>query len=265
VRFDPPLVEATLLRRYKRFFADVRFDDGSEDTAHTNNTGRMTGCATPGARVLLSRAPEGNKLAWRWHAVKTGRVWTCVDTQLPNRVVLDALRRRAIPELTGYAGVRGEVRLAEVTGARATRPSARAVGSRSTRSAPRTAATRFDVGLWRDADTRAAPPDALVEVKNVTLRDGRLALFPDAPSERGRKHLAELAQLARDGTRAVLIPFVGRADVRAFDAAVEVDPAWAAALDDAAAAGVLVLPLQARLGPREVRVTGPLAWERRPR
>lgn len=241
MRFDPPLVEATLLRRYKRFFADVRFDDGGEDTAHTNNTGRMTGCSTPGARVLLSPAPEGNKLAWRWRAVRTGRVWTCVDTQLPNRVVLHALRRGAIPELAGYAGLRGEVRVDALPG------------------------TRFDVGLWRDADTRAAPPDALVEVKNVTLRDGRLALFPDAPSERGRKHLAELAELARAGTRAALIPFVGRVDVRAFDAAVEVDPAWAHALDDAAAAGVLVLPLQARLGRRGVRILGPLPWERRPR
>lgn len=235
MRFDPPLETATLLRRYKRFVVDVRLTDGSLSVAHTNNTGRMTGCCTPGASVLLSRAPEGNKLPWRLRAVRVGRAWVCVDTQLPNALVADALRRRRIPELAGYDQVATEVR----------------VGS-----------SRFDVAL---GDSSGALGPAWVEVKNVTLREDAFALFPDAPSERGRKHLTELIRLAADGARCVLIPFVGRADVAAFDAAAHVDPAWAVLLDEAAAGGVEILPWQARIGRREAALRRPLPWRRRAR
>ncbi|GJM21021.1 MAG: sugar fermentation stimulation protein [Planctomycetota bacterium] len=279
MRFDPPLTEATLLRRYKRFFADIEFDDGTRDTAHTNNTGRMTGCSTPGARVLVSRAPAGNKLAWRWHAVKLGSVWQCVDTQLPNKLVVEALRAREIPELARYTGVRAEVKLDgpsrfdaglwELSAAELSASDAPAADGTRTRRAladsPREPPPDRSLAARRRDPTRARAPDAVVEVKNVTLRDGHLALFPDAPTERGRKHLAELTALARAGTRAVLIPFVGRSDVRAFDAAVDIDPAWAHALDSAADAGVLVLPQQARLSKRGAQLSGPLPWERRPR
>jgi sugar fermentation stimulation protein A len=109
-------------------------------------------------------------------------------------------------------------------------------------------------------DSRGRRPPCFVEVKNVTLREGRVALFPDAVSERGRKHLHELAREVRRGHRAVLLPFVARADCHAFDAAHEIDPDWARALSRAAAAGVEVLPYRARIGRRGVRLGEALPW-----
>lgn len=232
MRYDPPLVEATLLRRYKRFLADVRFADGTVATAHTSNTGRMTGCAEPGSTVLLAPAPPTNKLAWSWKVVRAGRAWVNVDTQLPNRLVVDALRRGRVPELSGYDQVRAEVRCGD---------------------------HRFDAQLTCSRD---ALPPCWVEVKNVTLRDGRLARFPDSPSERGRQHLDLLAERVAAGERAVLLPFVARADVDAFAAAPAIDPAWAEALERAAGAGVEVLPWQARIDRHGIRLDRALPWQR---
>lgn len=229
-----PLVEAVLLRRYKRFLADVRLADGSVVVAHTSNTGRMTGCAEPGASVLLSPAPPGARIPYRWRLVRVGRSWVCIDTLLPNRVVADALRRRAIPSLAMY--------------------------DRVTTEAPHSDGGRMDVLL---SDSTGVHPPCAVEVKNVTLRRGRRALFPDAPSERGRRHLEQLARHVARGGRAVLLPFVARGDCLSFAAADDVDPAWADALEAAASAGVEVLPWQARVGRRSVALARPLPWIRR--
>lgn len=236
MRFDGELVEAVLLRRYKRFLADVRMRDGEVVVAHTPNTGRMTGCAEPGSPVLLARAPEGSKIPWRWRLVQVGRDWVSVDTQLPNRLVVAALRAGLIPELRGYDAVRPE--------------------------APWPDGGRMDA-LLTDSSGSLAP--CAVEVKNVTLRQDEFAVFPDAPSERGRRHLEQLARHVLGGGRAVLLPFVARGDCRAFDAAVEVDPEWAEALDAAAEAGVEVLPWQARVDRQGVELERPLSWIRRPR
>ncbi len=237
MRFDPPLEHATLLRRYKRFLADVEFADGTRATAHCTNTGRMTGCCEPGSRVLVARADNpGRKLAWTLRGVKVGRSWVSVDTMMPNHVVADALRRRRIPELAGYDTVATEVRYGEEL------------------------RSRIDVLL---TDSAGALPPAYVEVKNVTLRDGDHAIFPDAVSARGAKHLDELEREVARGHRAVLLPFVARADCTLFDAAREVDPHWADTLDRATAAGVEVLPWRARLDRRALRLERPLPWARR--
>jgi sugar fermentation stimulation protein A len=203
--------------------------------AHCINTGRMTGCAEPGARVLLSAAPPGRKLRWTWRLVRVGRCWVSVDTSLPNRVVADALRRRRVPALAAYDEVATEVPYG--------------VEGRS----------RIDVRL---SDSSGRLPPCWVEVKNVTLREGRRALFPDAVSARGLKHLHELSAMAAAGQRAVLLPFVARADCHAFGAAWSIDPAWAAGLDAAAEAGVEVLPWRARIDRRGIRLGTPLPWQR---
>jgi len=212
------LVPGTLIQRYKRFLADVRLSDGSVVTAHTTNTGSMKTCWEPGDRVLLEPAanPE-RKLKFTWLAVERDGGWVGVETGMPNRVVAEAARRDALPGLPGLREVRTEVKYG---------------AERS----------RIDV-LALDAEGR----QVFVEVKNTTLKDGLWALFPDAVTERGTKHLRELQGMVRESHRAAIALFVHRTDVDRFDAAREVDPVYAAELDRAAEAGVAILPLAVRL------------------
>ncbi len=216
------LVPGTLLQRYKRFLADVRLADGSVVTAHTTNTGSMKTCWEPGDRVLLEPAANPDrKLKFTWLAVERPGGWVGVETGMPNRVVAEAARRDALPGLPGLQSVRTEVKY----------------GAEN---------SRIDV-LALDGDGR----QVYLEVKNTTLKDGAWALFPDAVTERGTKHLRELQAMVREGHRAAIALFVHRTDVDRFDAAREIDPAYAAELDRAAETGVAVLPLAVRLLPRE--------------
>ncbi|MFT5286253.1 MAG: sugar fermentation stimulation protein A [Planctomycetota bacterium] len=206
----PPLI-ARFERRYKRFFADVTLDDGSTLTAHCPNTGSLTGCKVEGARVLLrdSNNPK-RKLRYTWQAIEIDGTWVNVDTLLPNRVVREAIELGRVPALVGYADLRTEV----------------AYGDRS----------RIDVLL-----TDAEKPDCYIEVKSTTLVDGELAMFPDAVTERGRKHLGELVKMVQAGHRAVQLFLVSRGDVTRFQPADHIDPAYGQALREAAIAGVEVL------------------------
>jgi sugar fermentation stimulation protein A len=211
VQFPAPLVPGTLLRREKRFFAYVRLDDGREVVAHTTNTGRMTGCSAPGSRVWLSPAdrPE-RKLKWTWELVEVAPgVKLGVNTVLTNRVAEEAILDGTIGALSGYATLRREVRYGQER-------------------------SRIDLLLQDDAR-----PDCWIEVKSATLlaAAGR-AEFPDAPTERGRKHLRELASMVRAGDRAVLLFVVLRGDAEVVAPADSVDPEYGAELRRAAAAGV---------------------------
>jgi sugar fermentation stimulation protein A len=212
------LVPGTLIQRYKRFLADVRLEDGTVVTAHTTNTGSMKTCWEPGDRVLLERAanPE-RKLAFTWLAVERPGGWVGVETGMPNRVVAEAARRDALPGLPGLHNVRTEVKYGDER-------------------------SRIDV-LALDGEGR----QVFIEVKNTTLKEGPWALFPDAVTARGTKHLRELQAMVRAGHRAAIAFFVHRTDVDRFDAAWEIDPVYAAELDRAAATGVAVLPLTVRL------------------
>lgn len=237
------LVPGTLIQRYKRFLADVRLGDGSVVTAHTTNTGSMKTCWEPGDRVLLEPAANPDrKLKFTWLAVERAGGWVGVETGMPNRVVAEAARRDALPGLPGLREVRTEVRY----------------GAEN---------SRIDV-LARDVEGR----QVFIEVKNATLKAGAWGLFPDAVTERGTKHLRELQAMVREGHRAAIALFVHRTDVDRFDAAREVDPAYALELDRAAAAGVAVLPLAVRLVTRPGKdglwglgweLPGLLPWERR--
>ncbi|MCE1203631.1 MAG: DNA/RNA nuclease SfsA [Holophagaceae bacterium] len=227
------LVEGRLIQRYKRFLADVELEDGSIVTAHTTNTGSMKTCWEPGDSVLLEPAanPE-RKLKFTWLAVERPGGWVGVETGMPNRVVAEAARRDALPGLPGLHTVRTEVKYG------------------SERS-------RIDV-LALDGEER----QVFIEVKNTTLKEGPWALFPDAVTERGTKHLRELQAMVREGHRAAIALFVHRTDVDRFDAAREIDPAYAAELERAAKTGVAVLPLAVRLvTTREPSGLWNLAWE----
>jgi sugar fermentation stimulation protein A len=226
------LLLGKILQRYKRFLADVELENGSIVTAHCTNTGSMKTCWEAGDPVLLEPAVNPDrKLKYTWLACRRGQGWIGVETGMPNKVVAEAARKGGIPGLAGLHSVRTEVKY----------------GAEN---------SRIDV-LALDAEGR----QAFIEVKNTTLREGAKVLFPDAVSERGTKHLRELQAMVREGHRAAIAFFVHRTDVEAFDAARAIDPAYAAELDRAEAAGVLVLPLKVGLA-TERREDGrwSLAW-----
>jgi sugar fermentation stimulation protein A len=228
VRFSSPPLEGRLVRRYQRFFAEVELEGGERLVAHCANTGSLIGCQEPGSRVWLRDSGNAaRKLRFTWQAVRVGRAWVNVDTSLPNRVVAEAVAAGAVPELAGYAGLRREV--------------------------PYGLGSRIDL-LLEDR----ARGTCHVEVKCTTYAVGSLALFPDAVTERGTRHLGELARLARAGRRAVQLFFVSRADVRGFRPAEEIDPEYARALRRAARAGVEVLAYRARVEARRLELADPL-------
>lgn len=225
------LLEGRLIQRYKRFLADVELPDGHVVTAHCTNTGSMKTCWEPGDRVLLEPASNPNrKLKYTWLACERPRGWVGVDTGMPNRVMAEAARRDRVPGLSGLHSVRTEVKY----------------GAEHSR-----------IDIWaQDAEGR----DVYIEVKNTTLLEGDWALFPDAVTERGLKHLRELQAMVRAGHRAAIAFFVHRTDVTQFDAPRCIDPAYAAELDRAAAAGVLILPIRVHMAAENAREGWSLSW-----
>jgi len=225
MRFAAPLVSGRLIRRYKRFLADVLLDTGETVAAHVANPGAMLGLAEPGMRVWLSRSDSRTRtLPWSLELVEADGTIVGIHTGHPNRLVAEAITAGAIPELAGYATVRREV----------------AYGTNS----------RVDFLL-------SAPdrPDAYVEVKNVHLsrRKGR-AEFPDSVTARGAKHLAELAKVAERGERAVMLYLVQRGDAEAMSLARDIDPAYAKAFDRALASGVEAIAYACRVTKVEIEV-----------
>ena len=212
--FPTPLVPARLIRRYKRFLADVMLEtDGREVTVHCPNPGAMLGLAEPGMRVWLEPNDDpAKKLKFGWRLVELeAEQLAGIDTGVPNRVVGEALRSGAIPELARYGDVRPEVRY----------------GVNS----------RIDFLL-----SEVGMPDVYVEVKNVHLRRvSDLAEFPDCVTTRGAKHLDELSRMVEDGHRAVMLYLVQRSDCGRMSLARDIDPAYGAAFDRAREAGVEVL------------------------
>ncbi len=216
----PPLVAGRLVKRYKRFLADVTLDDGRLVTAHSANTGSMMGCAEPGSRVWLSASSNPKrKLAFTWELVEAEPgVVVGIHTGRANALVEEAICAGHLPALAGAASIRREVRY----------------GHNS----------RIDLLLEFDHG-----PPCHVEVKNVTLvRDG-VALFPDAVTARGTKHLHEMAQVVRDGGRAAMVYCVQRSDAESLSPAKEIDAAYARALGTALEAGVEAYALSGRPDP----------------
>lgn len=225
MRFPRPLVSGRLLRRYKRFLADVILDDGGEITAHCANPGSMLGLAAPGSRVYLSRSDDPKrKLAHSWELVEADGAMVGINTAWPNLLVADAIRDGTIAELAGYAAMRREVKY----------------GRNS----------RVDI-LLEDA----ARGRAFVEVKNVhLLRRPGLAEFPDCVTERGAKHLVELAGEVAAGHRAVMVYLIQRPDADRFALAADLDPAYARAFETARALGVEAVAYACRVGTEEIAV-----------
>jgi sugar fermentation stimulation protein A len=226
-----PLAHGVLVSRYKRFFADVRLDDGREITAHCPNPGAMLGLNTPGLGAWVSPA-EGakRKLAWTLELIEADGGLVGVNTLHPNRLVAEALALDLIPELRGYAVHRPEVKMG--------------------------AASRVDFVL-----EHPGRPRCWLEVKNCHFRRvGDLAEFPDCVAARSARHLRELAERAREGDRAVQLFVVQRTDCQRFAACADLDPVYAAELATAATAGVEVLCYNCEISSMGIRISRALPW-----
>jgi sugar fermentation stimulation protein A len=232
--FAQPLIPATLLRRYKRFLADARLDDGREVTAHCANPGSMLGLKDEGTRIWLEPNDDPKKkLKYGWRLVEhENGHFTGVDTSVPNRALKAALLAHDIPELADYPSVRPEVKYGQNS--------------------------RIDFLL-----SGADKPDLYVEVKSVTL--SRLAgrgEFPDSVTARGAKHLKELTDMVQAGHRAMMFYLVQRTDTDHVTLASDIDPPYADAFDAARAAGVEVLAYGCKISPQSIQIGHPIPFER---
>lgn len=215
VTFSSQLHEGKLIKRYKRFFADVELTTGETVTAHCPNTGSMKTCGEPGDTVFLLHSPNPKrKLAYTWELTRTPAGFVGVNTARPNHIVADAIERGDIKELKGYQDLRQEVKYGENS--------------------------RIDI-LLSDAEKGRC----YVEVKNTTLLQNEAVVFPDAVTARGLKHLHELEQMVKDGHRAVMFYLINRSEGEYFSVAAAIDPAYAEGLRTAVKAGVEVLAYRA--------------------
>ena len=236
--FPAPLIPGRLVKRYKRFLADVTLDTGEAVTATCPNTGSMMGLTTPGSRVWLSESDSATrKYRHTWEMIETdlgrggGPVMVGINTNWPNRLVSEAIAACRVPQLAGYDSLKREQRY----------------GVNS----------RIDI-LLEDPKRGTA----YVEIKNVHLcRTPGLAEFPDSVTERGAKHLDELANMVAEGHRAVMVYLVQRADNDRLRLAADIDPAYAAAFAKAKTAGVEAIVLACTVSPEGIEVTREIVME----
>ncbi len=213
MQYDKPLVSATLVKRYKRFLADVILENGDEITVHCANTGAMTGCAEPESKIWLYKSDNlKRKYAFSWELVELAdpKGFICINTARPNQVVEQGLLAKKIPELAQYDSVRREVKYGE--------------------------GSRVDFLL-----THPGFSDVYLEVKSVTLHlEADLGAFPDAVTTRGQKHLQELMTIKQTGARAVLLFCVMHSKIKRVTVADHIDKKYADLLHEAITAGVEV-------------------------
>lgn len=224
MKFPDDLIEGRLVRRYKRFMADVLLPDGSEITAHCPNTGSMRGCQPDQARVWLTPANNPKrKLQYTWELVETapGEL-ACINTSRANGQARAAIGDDRIPALAGYPQIKAEVRYG---------------------------AEKSRIDLWLSGHSHCR--DAWVEVKNVTLSENGVGYFPDAVTERGQKHLRELMAQVAAGDRGVLLFCVNHTGIAEVRPADFIDPVYGQLLRTAASAGVELMAWQADLAAAE--------------
>lgn len=238
MRFPSPLHSGRLIKRYKRFLADIVLDSGEEITAHCANPGSMMGVAIEGSRVWVSLSDnKKRKLPYSWELIEIDDTLIPINTTNPNKIGHDAIEAGMIPELTGYETIRREVKYGENS--------------------------RIDLLLdGAKSNRKGRDKPCYVEIKNVHLsREKGLAEFPDSVTTRGAKHLAELKNVVAEGNRALMLFVVQRGDCNRFRPAVDLDPAYAAALTDAAEAGVETLCYDCEVTLSEVVLRKPLEIE----
>ena len=227
--FPAPLEPGILLKRYRRFLADVRLRDGTQVTVHCPNSGSMLSCSTPGSDVYLSRsASPHRKYPCTLEMIREGSTWIGVNTSLTNHLVVEGIENGDISELRAPDSIRREVKVS--------------------------AESRLDVLLTKG--TR----DIFVEIKSCTLVEGSCAMFPDAVTSRGTRHLRELADLVKQGREGILFFLVQRLDADFFRPAAHIDPLYARTLIEVHCQGVRILVYQAEVLPEGIRIVGALPF-----
>lgn len=228
MHWPSPLTQGRLIKRYKRFLADIELDDGEETTVHCPNPGRMLGLDHPGETVWVSRSKnKARKLPLTLELVEADGGLVGINTMHPNRLMEEAIRAEAIPELSGYARMRREVAYDD--------------------------GCRIDLLLEDDGR-----PPCFVEIKNVHLKRDGEAEFPDCVTARGTKHLGALKRQAASGARAIIAYVVQRSDCSSFSLARDIDPTYAQAFDEALAGGVEALCYDCAIDRDEIVVASPL-------
>lgn len=224
MQYDSPLIPATLIKRYKRFLADVRLLDGEETTVYCSNTGKMTGCATPGDRVWLQQHNDPKRkyqLSWELTQTRADH-WICVNTARANQLAVEAIQQSLLPGLSAYEQISREVRYGREN-------------------------SRIDLLLQGGQQ-----PDCYIEVKSCTLLQAQQGLFPDTVTLRGQKHLRELIEVKQQGQRAILLFMMLHSGIRSVLPAREIDPEYARLFDQAVAAGVEVISCQCCISPEGI-------------
>ncbi len=229
MQFTSPLVQGTLVKRYKRFLADVQMEDGEIITVHCPNTGTMLSCSAPDSPVCLSRSDNPKrKYPFTLEMVKTHSTWVGVNTARTNKLVAEAIVKEQIAEFRNITAIKTEIKTS--------------------------AHTRLDLQVSHGDGT------TLIEVKNCSLAVNRCAMFPDAITVRGTKHLRELTRLTREGLKACIFFLVQRMDADQFTPALHIDSNYGDALLHAAESGVMLLVYQAEVNPVGINIVGSLPY-----
>lgn len=227
--FKEKLIHGTLIQRYKRFLADIKLDDGTVVTAHCTNSGSMKSCLENGAEVYLTPVNDPKRRTkFTWEMIKINGDWVGINTGNPNKLAFEAISAGTIPELAGYTIVKREVQFGD---------------------------SRFDIFAENENEK------CFVEVKNVTLKEGKYALFPDSVTTRGQKHLKTLKEVKAAGMRAVMLYIIQRSDVEIFAPAREIDPNYAKALKIAVNSGVEVIAMLAKVTPEKIELLKKIPFE----
>jgi sugar fermentation stimulation protein A len=222
MQFSSPLIHGKLIKRYKRFLADVLLDNGETVVAHCTNSGTMLSCLETGADVYLTPVNDPKrKTKFTWEMIRINQNWVGVNTSWPNVLAYEAIKNQEIEKLKGYSLVKREVKFDD---------------------------SRFDIYCENQQEK------CFVEVKNVTLKDGDLARFPDAVTTRGQKHLKTLIEVKKQGYRAVMLYIIQRSDVIGFAPARNIDADYALALELAINNGVEVIAIQAKVTPDSIEL-----------
>ena len=230
MKFERPILTGIIQNRYKRFFADILLDDGNTITAHVPNTGSMKTCWSPGWKSLVTchNNPK-RKLPYTLEMIHNGKSWIGINTFRPNKMAVSAVEDGTIKELGGYRKIQTECNRGR---------------------------SRIDL-LLDDGPPKF--PRCYVEIKNVTLAEKETALFPDAVTTRGQKHLRELMKIKREGHRAVMLFVVQREDVHSFSCADAIDPVYGKLLRDAQELRVELLAYQCSLSNKGITIKQPLS------